>query len=338
MPHSRVTIAQIAASAGVSVPTVSKVLNGRDGVAEETRQAVTALLQQHGYMKSPHRKIRPHIVDVVVPSVTTQWVSRIISGARIEAVHRQYDMVVTTSSEGIVDEHWIRRLSIRGSVGVLLVAHKLSADNRHLLERLGIPVVTINPHDHDSEVTPTVAASDWAGMREAVEHLLELGHHRIGMVTGPMSLAVHRDRADAYRSVLSRNAIPCDSRLILHGDSLFGSGYRLATQLLELEYPPSAILAGSDEQALGVCRAAEDRGCVLPRDLSVVGFDDVPLCEWVRPRLTTVHQPLEEMAVAAMRLLLQESSDGFALSRIELPAHLVVRDSTARAHRSMPVR
>ena len=150
--------------------------------------------------------------------------------------------------------------------------------------------------------------------------------------TGPPDLISHRDRLDAYRSVLSRHQIDYDPALVKAGDSLFDSGYRLAGDLLSRPDRPTAFLNGSDEQAYGVYRAAREAGLSVPHDVSVIGFDDVDLCQWVEPPMTTIHQPLREMAQEATRMVIDLSEDDRAPARnLELATTLVTRSSTAPA-------
>ncbi len=176
----------------------------------------------------------------------------------------------------------------------------------------------------------TVAAADWAGGRDATEHLIELGHRRIGMITGPIDQACHQDRLDGYRSALRRAGIAYDETLVRYGDSLVDSGRVHGLDLLGGPNPPTAIMNGSDEQAYGVYKAARESGLPVPDDLSVVGFDDVELCQWVSPQLTTVHQPLAEMAREATRMVIDLARDGArAPRRVELATSVVVRSSTA---------
>ncbi|PHP52651.1 MULTISPECIES: LacI family DNA-binding transcriptional regulator [Actinomyces] len=332
----RVTIASIARQAGVSVPTVSKVLNGRPGVSETTRREVEALASALGY--KPRHTTRPapsHLVDFVISGLDTQWASALLTGAQAEAARRGKDLVVTaTHGSPVGGAHWVDHLVTRGSAGVVVVVSELLEVTERKMRQLKMPVVLLNPSGHQHRDIPTVAATDWAGSRDATEHLVSLGHRRIAYITGPMDLVSHQDRLDAYRSVLSRHQIPYDPELVVTGNSLFEGGYRLTPRLLALDNPPTAILNGSDEQAYGSYRAIKDAGLAIPEDISVIGFDDVDLCQWVSPPMTTVHQPLIEMAQEATRMVIDLSEDPHAPAQnIELATTLVVRSSTGPAPR-----
>ena len=196
--------------------------------------------------------------------------------------------------------------------------------------RGGIPLVVIDPANTPPPDIPSVGATNWAGGFAATEHLLSLGHRRIGAITGPADLLCSLARLDGYRSALERAGVPADPSLIGYGDFLHEGGFARAAELLDLPDPPTAIFAGSDQQAFGVYEAARQRSLLIPDDLSVVGFDELPVSRWASPPLTTVRQPLEEMGRAAAQML-GELMDGVPLrtNRVELSTELRIRESTA---------
>jgi LacI family transcriptional regulator len=195
---------------------------------------------------------------------------------------------------------------------------------------VGVPVVLVDQVGSSDQSLPTVAATDWAGGRDATEHLLRLGHRRIWFITGPVEQICHRDRLSVYRAALRRAGVDYDAGLVRHGDSLVSGGRIRGAELLGLPEPPTAVISGSDEQAYGVYQAARERGVRIPADLSVVGFDDVELCQWVSPPLTTVRQPLAEMAREATRMVIELSRDGSRVTpRVELATAVIERESTA---------
>ncbi len=334
MAGKGVTIADIAAAAGVSVPTVSKVLNGRKGVSAAKRDEIERLVTEHGYeRRATAGRADPAcgLVDFVIGDLDTQWATALLRGAQAEAARLGVDLVVTTTHGTPVGApRWVEHLVERGSIGVVLVVSELLHAGRAKLERLHVPVVLVDPVGSVAQTLPTVAATNWAGGRDATEHLIELGHRRIAIITGPLSEECHRDRLDGYRAALQRAGIDHDPDLVRVGDSLVTGGRRYGADLLQLPDPPTAIVSGSDEQAYGIYQAARDLGLRIPEDLSVVGFDDVELCQWVSPQLTTVRQPLAEMAREATRLVIELSRDGIRPSqRFELATSVVVRESTA---------
>jgi LacI family transcriptional regulator len=326
-----VTMADIAAQAGVSVPTVSKVVNGRRGISAEKRLQIERLLEENGYERRPRASQGVGLIDFVISSLRTQWATELLRGAQAEAARLGSDLVVTTT-EGrtLTTVDWVEHLVTRGTDGVVLVVSELLPAARDELARLQVPVVLIDPVGTDTETFPTVAATDWAGGRDATEHLLGLGHRRIGFITGPMNLACHQDRLDGYRAALRREGIAFDPSLVVEGDSLVEGGRIMGAKLLDRADRPTAIISGSDEQAYGVYQVVRELGISIPQDLSVVGFDDVDLCQWVVPQLTTVRQPLSGMAREATRMVIEVSRGGEILNpRLELATAVIIRESTA---------
>lgn len=325
-------MAEIAHLASVTVPTVSKVLNGRPGVSEETRSRVSDLLTEHGYQRrGATRRSRVGLVDFVIFDLSTAWAHELLIGAEEEAARAGIGLIVTsTHGRRAANRAWIRQLATRRSDGIVLVVSELQPGAEEELRRLKTPIVLVDSDGANTTSTHTVAATNWAGGLSATEHLLELGHRRIGIITGPERLACSRDRLDGYRAALLRAGISPDDALVDYGDFRVSGGERGAARLLDLPEPPTAIFAGSDHQAHGVYVEAARRGVRIPDDLSVVGFDDVQLCEWIAPRLTTVRQPLSEMAGEATRMVLElDRQEGPTQRRVELATSLVVRESTA---------
>jgi LacI family transcriptional regulator len=333
MTTRSVTMADIATKAGVSVPTVSKVLNGRRGISAEKRVEIERLLEESGYERRSRNTPGVGLIDFVISSLRTQWATELLRGAQAEAARMGVDLVVTTTEGRLLTTvGWVEHLVTRGTDGVVLVVSELLPAARDELARLRVPVVLIDPVGTDTETFPTVAATDWAGGRDATEHLLSLGHRRIAFITGPMRLTCHQDRLDGYRAALRRVGIEFDHSLVLEGDSLVEGGRKFGAVLLDRADPPTAIISGSDEQAYGVYQAARERHVSIPGDLSVVGFDDVDLCQWVVPQLTTVRQPLSGMAREATRMVIEVARGGTILNpRVELATSVAIRESTAEA-------
>ncbi|MFD1716261.1 LacI family DNA-binding transcriptional regulator [Georgenia deserti] len=326
------TLAEIAADAAVSVATVSRVLNGKPGISDRKRVYIERLLDERGYERRKPR--RPGaLIDLVMRGMDTQWAVGLLRGVHAEAARSKVD-VVTTVTNGLPagSSDWVERVMTRGTDGVVVVVSEIDETAREELADLRVPIVLIDPVGTDTNAYVNVSATDWAGGRDATEHLVHLGHRRIGFVTGPMRLECHVDRLDGYYAALGRAGIASDPELVRHGDSLTAGGERFGGELLDLDHPPTAIISGSDEQAYGIYLAAQKRGLRIPDDLSVTGFDDVDLCKWVTPQLTTVRQPLEDMASEATRLLLALArGDTISSRRVQLASELIVRDSTGPA-------
>lgn len=332
MSPTRITIAQIADRAGVSSATVSKVLNGRDDVAADTRAAVQRLLDDAGYARRGRGPRAPsRLLDLVVTDLTTQWAGEVLRGAEEETQQRGVGLVVTaTHSREVGARTWLDALQSRDSAGVVLVASRLAHEAAAELSALGTPLVVVDPVGGFDPTVPSVGAANWAGGLAATEHLVALGHRRIAVITGPPELVCSRERLDGYRTAMARAGLPVDDRWIRYGNFYPGDGRTGAAELLELADPPTAIFAGSDQQATGVYAEARHRGIRLPEELSVVGFDDVQLCQWLVPELTTVRQPMADMARVAARMVLDAVGPWRPerVPSVELATELVVRAST----------
>jgi LacI family transcriptional regulator len=332
LARNRVTLADIAEAAGVSVATVSKVRNGRNDVAAGTRSRVEAVLAGHKYARRPAGRTR--LIDLAFADLSP-WSVEIIRGAEEAASAEGCRIAVSVVSGEAATEQWLARLSTSQIDGVILVLTELSPGYRERLAEMYLPVVIVDPVGQPDPRIPSVGATNWAGGLMATEHLIEIGHRRIGTITGRPALLCSQARLDGYRSALERAGIPADSTLIGAGDFLFEGALAAAEDMLKLADPPTAIFAGSDMQAMGVYEAARLRKMRIPDDLSVVGFDDLPMSAWVSPPLTTIVQPLASMAAMATRTVLDLLAGRIDTSsnRIELTTSLVVRASTAPPRR-----
>jgi DNA-binding LacI/PurR family transcriptional regulator len=336
MPGHRVTIAEIAATAGVSVPTVSKVLNGRADVSESTRRRVQQIMADRGYQRRASGSQRPvGLIDMAVPGLDSPWVVDVLRGAEAEAHKVGSQIVLTTTGRAPAgDRRWLDRLATRRSDGLVLVVSEAAPEAVEQLAALHTPVVLLDPVGGSDPTFATVGATNWAGGLSAVEHLVSLGHRRIAVISGPPQLACSQERVEGYRAALGRAGIATDERLVRFTEFCTSGGRDGARTVLDLPDPPTAVFACSDMQALGVYQEAAARGLRIPEDLSVVGFDDITFSELASPPLTTVRQPLARMAAEAVRLLL-DAGDQIPgpPPRVELATHLVVRGSTGPAPR-----
>jgi LacI family transcriptional regulator len=326
-----VTIAAIAEEAGVSVPTVSRVLNGRSDVAPGTRERVERLLRDSGYRRRGGRAEGAHLIDLVFNDLDSPWAVEIIRGVEdaahaagvgtvVSAIHRQAGST----------RQWLSNLRARASDGAVLVTTNLDPLLHEELRSLRVPAVVIDPAGVPDLDVPTVASNNWGGGLSATAHLVSLGHRRIAHVAGRPSLWCSRARLDGYRAELQGAGLPLDPELVVEGDFDFESGFRAGRRLIDLAEPPTAIFAGSDQMALGVREALRRAGLSVPEDISIVGFDDLPLVRWSSPPLTTVRQPLVDMGRHAVHTVLRlMGGERLESSRVELGTTLVVRDSTA---------
>jgi len=315
------------------VPTVSKVLNARSDVSDETRMRVTQLLLDAGYPSpdavEPEEAPAGGLVDLVVRGIEGSWATSMLAGVEEVVSAAGKDVVVTVAHSRPGTSGWVDRLVARGSRCAVLALVTPTPSEVKRLGDAGIAVVLLDPGTEPTAGVPTVGATNWSGGYSATEYLIGLGHRRIGVVGG---LEVHRysqARIDGYRSALVAAGEKFAPELVRAGDWTRSGGAQAAARLLSLRRPPTAIFACSDRMALGVYESAAAKGLRIPHDLSVVGFDDLPEARWITPTLTTVRQPVREMgstaARIALRLLVGESA---GTERLELSTLLVERESS----------
>jgi len=330
MPAPRVTLAEIAAEAGVSLATMSKVLNGRSDVSASTRARLEEHLARHGYTRRSSTR-RNETIELVFHELEASWSMEVIQGVEEVAKAAGLSVVLTVSG----DRHapspdWIDGVLRRRPLGVVLVFSDLARPHREKLRSRGVPFAIVDPAGDPTPDVPSVGSANWSGGLHATRHLIELGHTRIAAITGPEDMMCSLARIDGYRSAMNAASLPIDPDWIRFGDFHSTGGERHARELLARTDPPTAIFAGSDLQALGVIAAATDAGLTVPRDLSVVGYDDIALSRWLTPPLTTVHQPLRRMGEEAARIVLRlAEGETVDTLRMDLASHLVVRGSTA---------
>ncbi|MEU2054481.1 LacI family DNA-binding transcriptional regulator [Streptomyces bungoensis] len=331
----RVTLAAVAREAGVSLPTVSKVLNGRSDVSPGTRARIEQLLEVHGYRRRTRGSPPAALIEIVFHELESVWAMELIRGAENVAKRSGATVALTESgTRQAPGPEWIEGVLRRRPLGVLLVFSTLPESVKRQLVSRAIPFVIVDPAGDPDPDVPSVGSANWAGGLAATRHLTDQGHRRVAIVTGPEDLMCSLARLDGYRSAMAMAGLDAGPELVRFGDFHVRGGFEHAMDLLRRPDRPTAIFAGSDLQALGVLEAARVLGLSVPGELSVVGYDDVPPAQWSSPPLTTVHQPLQRMAEEAVRMLLRPANAKRAAQRIELATHLVVRQSTAPpAHR-----
>ncbi|GGM10913.1 MULTISPECIES: LacI family DNA-binding transcriptional regulator [Micromonospora] len=331
-PPATATIATIAGEVGVSVATVSKVLNGRSDVSASTRARVEASLERHRYRRRNRRQpTSAGQIDLVFHEFDSEWAMEIMRG--VEAVTSAAGLGVAVSQLG--GEHspsaqWLDAALARRPLGVLFVLCHLTELQQQQLQRQLIPFVVVDTDSATSASVPTVGSNNWNGGLLATRHLLELGHRRIAIISGPQDVLCSRARAAGFRFAHDEAGVPVDPELVRYGSFYIDSGYAYGMELLGRPDRPTAIFAGSDMQAMGVLRAARQLGLRVPEDLSVIGYDNLPFAAWIGPALTTINQPLRDMAGTATQMLLDLARGAeLSTSRIDLVTELIVRESTA---------
>ncbi|MFD2840516.1 LacI family DNA-binding transcriptional regulator [Populibacterium corticicola] len=325
------TLDTIAAEASVSLSTVSKVLNHRKGISEQTRERVWEVLQTYGYEKPGAQLDFAPYIDLVFESLDGEWPIELIRGAA--KVAREYGMTTNVRETGVlhgVDASWSRDTTTRPPCGVILVSLMLSESDKAQLRAKKVPFVIVDPVGNSASDVPSVGSTNWAGGMTATRHLIELGHKRIGVVAGYENLMATRARVSGFRAAMDAAGLKIDETLIYTGPIEMEADPTAALSLLNHTKRPTAIFATSDVKALGVYEAARQLGLSIPEDLSVVGYDNLSFTQWSGPPMTTIRQNLKEMAMEAAKMIVSfREKPETTVDRIELATSIVVRRSTA---------
>ncbi|MEV7392752.1 LacI family DNA-binding transcriptional regulator [Streptomyces sp. NPDC091215] len=329
------TLAQIAERASVSVATVSKVINGRPDVSQQTRDLVLDLMRQYNYGGN-RDDLRAY------PAVELFFGFERLSIYHIGIIQSVVDagaregVAVMVGRRGGLDPAadpaaWARGLAAAGRRAVIAVtANTLSPEIVEALNRVRLPVVLLDPESLPDGLTVSVGATNFAGGNAAATHLLSLGHRRIAYLGGTEHAWSNQARLHGFRSAMEAAGVLIPGELIRHAGTFHAAeGVEHGGRLLAVDPAPTAVFAASDELAAGVIEAARLRGLRVPDDLSVVGFDNTPLAEVISPPLTTVHGPVPEMGAVALRTALRlAAAEDIDSRHVELATRLVVRAST----------
>lgn len=342
------TLATVAASAGVSVATVSKVLNDRADVSAATRDRVQAMLRRHDYVARGGEVVRrgggprpetPATVELVVHQRLSSYFSEILQGVLEVAGEAEVGVAVSVRPRSLTgtgvegSSAWARRLARLGRTAVIDVVDDARHGDLSALARSRLPLVLIDPLNLPEQQVTSVGVTNFSGAYTATQHLLSLGHRRIGYLGAVPDAAYNRARSFGFRAAMDTAGVPVPNGFVRSGDHHHQAGMDGAAVLLDLPDRPTAIFAATDEIAAGVYEAARVRGLRVPEDLSVVGFDDTDVARLLSPPLTTIRQPLREMGRVALRTALRlAAGDQPDSHHVELATELVVRSSTAPAH------
>ncbi|MQY16136.1 Ribose operon repressor [Streptomyces sp. RB5] len=334
---TRPTLSLVAETAGTSVPTVSKVLRGGTDVSAETRAKVMAAVRAVGYTRRGGAKIdqvpdetgRSHVLDLVVTHYEGSWANLVTAGVGREAAAAGLDVVLTLADP---DSDWVSRLLRRRGLGTIGALVDPTSPQFNALYAAGVPVVLIDPMTTPPTGAASIGVANWDGGRTAAEHLLVLGHKRLGVVAGHARHLFGRARVDGFRAAAYTASDGGATVSVTHGGWNGVKAEAATRALLDREPGITGIFACSDEMALGVYDALNARGLRIPEDVSVIGFDDLPEARVMSPGLTTVRQPSTELGATAVKLLVELSrgEDGGVrpAARMELATELVVRAST----------
>jgi LacI family transcriptional regulator len=333
-----VTLKDLAAKLGLSITTVSRALAGYSDVAEATRQRVLEAAEEVGYVPDvTARRLRKGCTDTIGfiiptsgPRFSDPYFSELLAGIGNEAARHNYDLLVSTRPPDTPDEEAAYRRMVEGRlVDGLLVARTRVRDHRiAYLSGLGFPFVAFGRSDLDAEF-PYVDEDGFTGLALVAQHLIDRGHRRLGYILAPQELMFSVYRRAGLEATIEHNGLSLQPDYCMRGDLTQRGGFRAMNQLLDLSPPPTAVVAFNDLMALGAISAAQKRGLVVGRDVTITGFDDIPLAELSHPPLTTVHQPVYDIGRQTCDMLVRLiRGEPLTERHILLQPKLIVRESS----------
>lgn len=327
------TIADIAKAVGVSRATVSLALNGKPGVAPETRRQVLKTAKKLSYKPNALAKglvlRRTETLGVIIPDISSPFYAELVRGVEQEASANGYHLILcTTAGKLSKEELYLRLLGERRVDGMILMTPRGDEEVIRQLQSEEFPLVVADRDVQAADGVVEVIVDNLHGALIAMEYLIGLGYRRIGFIGGTPTLQASRDRLRGYQLAIHEHGLPFQDDWVCTGDFLKEGGYRCMKELISIEPPLDAVFAASDLMAIGAIQAIREVGKRVPDDIAIVGFDDIPLAAHFDPPLTTVRQPMAEMGAMACRLLLQLIRGEEILERkVILQTELIVRGS-----------
>jgi len=332
--RDRVTIVDVAAEAGVSFGTVSRVINNDVHVKPQTRERVLETMRRLNFVANRQARSlaggRTNTIGLLVPDLGTGYIGEIIRGIDTELGEAGYDLMLYTTHRAATKEAGYVSNLVQGMVdGLILVLPRNPSDYIGIMTQRKFPFVLVD-HQGTGEDCPAIGSTNWQGAFNATNYLVKLGHKRIGFITGWLDLGAAVDRLEGFKAALRTNKIPLLPDLIYEGTFAQLDGYTGALRFLDMKKPPTAIFASNDVMAMAAMDAVREKGLRIPEDISIMGFDDIPQASLVRPSLTTIRQPLEQMGRIAAQVLFDIlKNPDHKHNRIELPTEIIIRESTA---------
>lgn len=333
---ARPTLSTVAKKVGVSKMTVSRVINNRPGASPELRKKILDAIKEIGFVPSASARSlasgRSNLIGVIVPDIVSEWIIPLILGIGSEAENRGFQMLLHSTGHDQTSVRDSQNLLFESShtAGLIFASWHIPISFPLRLAKKDIPVVIVDGYSRPPSIQ-WVSSDDRAGAAEVVSHLVELGHRRIAFIGGGEEPYLAKNRLAGFLEGLVANGLSSEDAIIMQGDFTIESGRRLGSEILSMAKRPTAIFAASDPIAIGVLQIAHDLSLSIPRDLSLVGFDDT-LASTTVPALTTVRRDYKEMGRMAIRLL-ADQLDGFVQQgttvQMDLPTQLIVRQSTA---------
>lgn len=320
---STTTIYDVAREAGVSMATVSRVVNGNPNVKPSTRKKVLDAIERLGYRPNAVARglasKKTTTVGVIIPDISSIFFAELARGIEDIATMYKYNIILCNSDQNKTKEiHLINTLLEKQVDGIVFMGAKITDEHVEEFKRSPVPIVLAATID-TNEIIPSVNIDYKQAVIDAIEKLIEHGHKRIGMLSGPLEDPINGlQKFAGYREALEKAGIPFDEKLVVVGDYSYDSAIEAMQTFLDLDEKPTAIFAATDEMALGIIHGAQDKGYKIPDDFEVIGFDNTRLAVMVRPTLSTVVQPIYDIGAVSMRLLTKY------MNKEEVDNHIVV--------------
>ncbi|WP_027409626.1 catabolite control protein A [Anoxybacteroides tepidamans] len=328
-----VTIYDVAREANVSMATVSRVVNGNPNVKPSTRKKVLEAIERLGYRPNAVARglasKKTTTVGVIIPDISSIFFAELARGIEDIATMYKYNIILSNSDQNKEKElHLLNTMLAKQVDGIVFMGGNITHEHVSEFQKSPVPIVLAATIEQN-EAIPSVNIDYEQAAFEAVNHLLDKGHTRIAYVTGPADDPVNQKKLSGYRRAFTERGLAYDEALVIEGDYSYDSGIEAYEKMMELENKPTAVFAGTDEMALGVIHGAQDHGIHVPEQIEVVGFDNTRLATMVRPRLTTVVQPMYDIGAVAMRLLTKYMNKESVENHIVvLPHRIEYREST----------
>ena len=335
MEKSRVTLRDVADLAGVSHQTVSRVINNSDRVRPETRAKVVSAISELGYRPNVIARSmvwgKTHTLGCISPDLTNYVFSKIIESAQAEA-RRQGFFILTGSAPALDQVRPLLDELLNRQVDGLMVLNPRDDDRFRLLEPLtqkGLPIVYLKNTPGDDRVS-SVTCNDQKGGYQATKYLIDLGHTSIATILGPVNEECTSDRLKGYQKALAEIQVTPDKQFLIHGDWTAQSGLEAVEKILTVRPRVSAVFAQNDRMAIGAIRGLREAGLRVPEDISVIGYDDIPLTSYFDPPLTTIRQPLDQIGKIGAQLLIDAvRHESYSPKTVKTEPNLVERSTCA---------
>jgi len=331
-----ITIKDVAKRANVSIATVSRVLNQSKPVSPQVREKVMKAVEELGFTVNPVARSlvmkKSRLIGVLISDISNMFFSVLVSGVERECFKERYSTLLCSTNGDVEKElYYLNLLKDQYVDGIIMFTQSLKEEHLRFFENNPIPVVFRSSLGPENSRYSYININDYQAFYDAAQYLIDLGHKKIGMLSGDLSTtgSAYHQRYTGFRKALEDHGLEFQGKWLLEGDYDIASGYRRGKKLFSMKEIPTAVCCASDLSAIGAIKAAEEMGLRVPDDLSVMGFDDIPVAEAYRPGLTTVRQPIMEMGIQSVQMLIQQIQDkGHNSQEIRIVPHeIIVRES-----------